>query len=58
MKSPGEWAVSKGIGRNPEGQADPSAPCLPVLTNVHISCRGRVRALGPKGFIRVGLAEA
>lgn len=33
-------------------------PCTPLLTNIHFSCRGHVGVLGPKCFIRMGLAEA
>ena len=33
-------------------------PYPPLLTSVHISCRGHVGIFGPKNFITMGLAEA
>lgn len=32
--------------------------CPPLLTSVHVSCRGHVGVLGPKNFIKMGLAGA
>lgn len=33
-------------------------PYPPLFTSVHVSCRGHVGILGPKNFIRMGLAGA